>query len=152
MGKSEMRRDNIMKDKVDNELLFCKQIWKRKKILRSIYHQWYSDISVHLKDGITFEVSSGIGNFKEFYPKMITSDIRFSPWVDLVADAMQLPFKNESITNLVCVDGLHHLESPYLFLSEAQRVLKRGGRLILFEPYLSPFAYLIRKLFHQFGK
>ena len=136
-------------NKIDNELLLRKQTWEKKKILRRIYHQWYSYFHFYLKDGRTFEVSSGFGNFKEYYPKCITSDIMFNPWVDMVADAMQLPLKSESITNLVCIDGLHHLENPYLFLSEAQRVLKEGGRLIFFEPYLSPFAYLIRKLFHH---
>jgi SAM-dependent methyltransferase len=47
------------------------------------------------------------------------------------------------------IDVFHHLEYPIIFLQEAQRVLKDDGRLIMIEPYISPFSYIIYNYFHQ---
>jgi ubiquinone/menaquinone biosynthesis C-methylase UbiE len=60
-----------------------------------------------------------------------------------------LPFKQNSLGNIVFIDVLHHLANPALFLSEAQRVLQNNGRLIMLEPYISPLSYIIYNYFHQ---
>ena len=60
-----------------------------------------------------------------------------------------LPFKKDSLGNIIFIDVLHHLANPVLFLSEAQRVLQNNGRLIMLEPYISPFSYIIYNYFHQ---
>ena len=135
--------------KVDKELLQCKEVWNKKKIIRNIYQGWYKEIIKWLKKGKTLEVAAGIGNFKEFYPNIISSDIRINPWIDKIVDATKIEFKDESLDNIVCIDGLHHFSDPYKFLSEAERVLKKRGRLILFEPNISIFSYLVRKLLHH---
>ena len=60
-----------------------------------------------------------------------------------------LPFKKDSLGNIIFIDILHHLANPVLFLSEAQRVLQNNGRLIMLEPYISPFSYIIYNYLHQ---
>ncbi len=46
------------------------------------------------------------------------------------ADACRLPFDNESFDNVLAVEAIFHFPSKRVFLSEAFRVLKPGGRLV----------------------
>jgi methionine biosynthesis protein MetW len=54
--------------------------------------------------------------------------------VRLVEDAAQLPFLDDSFDLVVCVEVLEHLFEPQRALAEMQRVVRRGGRLILTVP------------------
>jgi ubiquinone/menaquinone biosynthesis C-methylase UbiE len=46
------------------------------------------------------------------------------------------------------IDVLHHLNNPVKFLFEADRVLKKTGRVIMLEPFPSPFSLQIYKRYH----
>lgn len=126
-----------------------RKIWETKKVLRLIYFSWYKQIIANLNSGNVVELSAGCGNFKEYYPNCISCEYVESRWVDLRCDSMHLPFKNNSITNLVLIDALHHYSDIEAFFREAHRVLKPSGRLLMIEPYISPFSYVVRKLFHN---
>ena len=47
------------------------------------------------------------------------------------------------------VDVLHHIARPALFLTEADRVLDHGGRLIMIEPGITPLSYCFYRWFHD---
>jgi hypothetical protein len=47
------------------------------------------------------------------------------------------------------VDVLHHIEFPVVFFREAERVLQRGGRLIMVEPAITWGSTLFYRLLHQ---
>jgi len=68
--------------------------------------------------------------------------------LDQCIDAHQIPFSKNSLGNIVMIDVLHHLRDPLRFFQEAYRVLKREGKIILIEPFPSPFSLLVYKLFH----
>ena len=140
---------NKNKCTLEEDLIRSKKIWDKKKVLQLVYHSWYNKIRPYIKKGTTVEFSCGIGNFKEYYKKCYSSDIRYYPWEDFTADALNMPIKSNSVDNIVVVDGLHHFPRPYEFIKEAQRTLKKNGRLLLIEPYISPFSYIIRKIFHH---
>jgi len=129
-------------------LLKHRNIWKNKKILQSIYNDWYQKISTYILPGKTVELGSGSGNYKEYNKKVITSDIDPHPWLDMHFDAHTMPFKKNTLSNIVMIDVLHHLNNPVSFLNEAFRVLKKHGRIILIEPYPSLFSTITYKLFH----
>jgi len=97
---------------------------------------------------MTIELGAGSGNFKEFMPQAVSSDIEKCDWLDMTFDAHQMPFENSTVSNLVMVDVLHHLAEPVKFLFEASRVLKKGGRVIMLEPFPSFFSLMIYKKFH----
>jgi len=127
-----------------------REIWKRKNILRDIYHDWYKLIVENMADNKpSLEIGGGVGNFKEFYPNVVSSDFTFCEWVDVNLDAHRLPFKKNSLGNIVMIDVLHHLENPYLLFHEVKRVLKDKGRVVMLEPYISTFSYIIYNYFHQ---
>ena len=88
------------------------------------------------------------GNFKDYMPEVISADIDKCDWLDMCFDAHEMPFENDSLANIVMIDVLHHLSNPVKFLHEADRVLKKGGRVVMLEPFPSPFSLQIYKRFH----
>jgi SAM-dependent methyltransferase len=126
-------------------------VWQQKRVLQRIYGQEFFArlVSWRRKDGLGVEVGAGPGFFKEFFPEVVSTDLVWSPWLDLVADAQNLPFRTSSVSNIFGLDVLHHVATPMNFLLEAQRVLVPGGRQILIEPWITPFSYLVYRHFHQ---
>ncbi len=98
--------------------------------------------------GPTIELGGGSGNFKEFRPDCLSSDISWHPWLDLVADATRLPFADGSVGNLVLFDVFHHLPLTARALAEAQRVLAVGGRMVMCEPYVSWASWPVYRFLH----
>ena len=97
------------------------------------------------------EIGGGSGNLKEFFPDVISSDILFVPWLDVVTDAHHLPFKDGSLDNILLFDVLHHLRKPVSFFSDAARVLKQGGRILIMEPCVSWASFLVYRFIHSEG-
>jgi len=52
----------------------------------------------------------------------------------LVADAQSLPFRSEAFTDIYLCHLFEHLREPTTFLKDAWRVLKHGGRLVMWMP------------------
>jgi SAM-dependent methyltransferase len=128
-----------------------RRVWEHKPVLRRIYNEEFFSrlLSARKKDGPCIEVGGGPGFFKQVLPRVLSTDIVWCPWLDAVADAQTLPFQNASVANIFGIDMLHHIAAPMTFLCEAQRILLPGGRLILVEPWVTPFSYLIYRYFHQ---
>ena len=118
-------------------LIENRETWKRKPAIREIYTDVYRRVAAASVEGTTLEVGGGIGNFKSFAPHVISSDIQFAPWLDLVASGEDLPLANASLDNLVIIDALHHMEQPSRFFLEAERTLRASGRLIIVEPAIT---------------
>ena len=134
-----------------DELASQRSAWERKPALRSIYRAWYERIGAELTPNRpTVEIGAGSGNFEEFLPGLIATDvIDAGDWLDCIADARRIPFRDGSVGNIVMTDVLHHLPRPLDFLRDAHRVLQPGGRLILMEPAGTPWARLVLGLFHH---
>jgi SAM-dependent methyltransferase len=132
-------------------LLRHRGVWEQKPGLRRVYNEeFFARLLASRKAGGTcIEVGAGPGFFKQLLPEVISTDLVCSPWLDVVADAQKLPFRNDSVTNVFGLDVLHHVAAPLSFLQEAERILVPGGRLILVEPWITPFSYLIYRFFHQ---
>lgn len=129
-----------------------RQAWDENPALRALYAEWYGQISAALPPvelGPRIELGSGPGFARRFIPDIQLTDIARAPWHDREVSAEALPFDDGSIGALVLFDVLHHLPVPGRFFAEAVRVLRVGGRVVLCEPYMSPFSYPVYKLFHE---
>ncbi|HNX82001.1 MAG TPA: methyltransferase domain-containing protein [Candidatus Omnitrophota bacterium] len=126
-----------------------KAAFSRKLILQAIYRSWYQRISKHcITSGKTLEIGSGFGFSKTLLPACITSEILSSPWVDLVCDAQELPFKNSSLSNIIAIDVLHHIKNLKLFFEETTRVLSPKGRIVVTDMYVSPVSHCVLRWGH----
>jgi uncharacterized protein YbaR (Trm112 family)/SAM-dependent methyltransferase len=72
-------------------------------------------------------VDIGAGNMMLDDPCIIRTDVTLTPYVDLVADAHALPFKDESVDYVLSLAVLEHLHNPFIAGQEMFRVLRRGG-------------------------
>jgi SAM-dependent methyltransferase len=126
--------------------------WERKPLLHRIYAGFYRQIMALIDpaiEGRIVEIGSGIGSLKTHLPQAIATDLFPNPWLDVVCDGYELPFRERSLSHLVLFDVFHHLRAPNAFLREARRVLAPTGRLILFEPYISWSSWPAYGVFHH---
>jgi SAM-dependent methyltransferase len=124
-------------------------VWDTKPALRLIYCDMFERIAAACGPGPTLEIGAGIGKLKTRIPDVVSSDIQFSPWIDLVADAQKLPFNGGTFGNIVMVDVLHHVEFPMKFLRTAAEVLRPNGRLVMVEPAITWGSALFYRYLHQ---
>lgn len=137
-----------MTAEVGSTLAKHRDAWLEKPSLRAVYHDLYRRMARATRPGKTLEIGGGTGNFKTFVPGVLSTDIQSAPWLDVVCDAQELPFADGSFDNIVMFDVLHHLERPRLFLNEAARVLRKGGRVIFVEPGITPISRIFYTHFH----
>lgn len=55
---------------------------------------------------------------------------------DIVGDIHALPMADNSVDALICIAVLEHIEDPLLAMKEMRRVLKPGGKVFLYVPFL----------------
>jgi SAM-dependent methyltransferase len=107
-----------------------------------IFGSWFSQWSP--AQATVLDVGGGI----QPYRRLITSehlhyiglDIFPTPLVDVVADAVRLPFREESIDAIICTAVLQLTEDPKQAVSEMHRVLKPGGVAFLGISAVSPIV------------
>lgn len=125
---------------------------KRSAIKKSLFYL-YSKINDNLVGESILEIGSGPGISLEFIKdkKLILTD--FLPWpkgkIVGSIDAAQLPYKDNAFDSVFLVNALHHMQYPVSALAESCRVVKSGGRVVIVEPYVNFFSYLIYKVFHN---
>jgi SAM-dependent methyltransferase len=131
-------------------------IWRRKPELRLVYEVWFDLLLAQLPRGaITLEIGAGMGTFAAHARgrrpdlRWIATELAVTGWNDVVADALRLPLRDETVDAVVGVDVLHHLARPRWLFAEAARVLRPGGRLALVEPWVTPLSFLVYRFFHQ---
>lgn len=132
----------------EDEVRLHREVWQRKPILRQVYRRWYETIRRSCVPGKTLEIGGGCGNFKEYWPELVSCDVVDAPWLDFQADCMALPVEDGTYDNIVGVDVLHHLYDPDAALRELARCVRVGGRLVFVEPYVSWFSRGVRARFH----
>lgn len=123
----------------------------RDQFLWATYEGFFRRIERDLStiDGLLLEIGSGSGLAKYYFSEVITSDVVPNSYIDVVlrGDGL-LPWKTETVANIFAINSFHHVPNIDVFLSEVDRILISGGRLILIEPYWGPLASVVYSLFH----
>ncbi len=133
------------------EILLNQAYWHKKPILQAIYREFHRLIAGQLSrlpDPFVVELGSGIGNIKEVIPDCLRTDLFPNPWLDQVENAYQLSFGDESVSDLILFDVFHHLHYPGTALREFGRVLRPGGRVLIFDPCISLLGALVYGALH----
>lgn len=122
-----------------------------KPFLRSIYEDWYDSIASQIPegDGLALEIGAGGGFLDSRVPGLITSEVFPVPGVDLVADARELPFPDASLKAIVMTNVFHHIPDVAQFLTEAERTLRPGGRVIMVEPWNTSWSRFVHERLHN---
>jgi SAM-dependent methyltransferase len=133
-----------------------RRLWAAKPVLARVYEPWFDALLAAAPPGArVLEVGAGPGllepRARRTRPDLrwVASDIHAVPWNDLAADAGRLPLRDASVDTVVGLDVLHHLARPAAFFAEAARVLVRGGRIAVVEPWITPFSWPIYRFLHQ---
>lgn len=128
------------------------KIIKEKKFLKSVYENFYQifkDLSENLPEGKKIEIGSGGGFLKEILPDLITSDVINLPNCDFQFPAEKIPFPANSASVFYLLNVFHHLKNPKKALQEMERCLKKGGKIIMIEPYNSVWGRFVYQNFHH---
>ena len=138
-------------DRHQTEILQNQQYMKDKPILGVIYQDFHLLISSFIPDnlpGKIIEIGSGAVDITRVIPDCLRTDLFPNPWIDQTENAYALSFPDRSVAAVILFDVFHHLRYPGTALTEIQRVLLPGGRVILFEPGMSLLGRLIYGIFH----
>jgi SAM-dependent methyltransferase len=123
-----------------------------KPFLKKLYEEWYRKFIAEFKElppGKLIELGSGGGFLKDLAPQVLSTDVMDLPSNDLTFSALNMPFKEGEISGLFLLDTFHHLPDARLFLNEAYRVLKPGGKIVMIEPANTLWGRFIYSRFHH---
>ncbi len=115
---------------------------------RQLYAEWYSYLAWEMEvlpSGMKIEIGSGDGFFKEFAPSVICSDIEPFPGNDLTFSGLDMPFNAESVSGIFMIDTFSHIPDSLALLTEIDRVLMPGGKVIMIEPAGSRWGRLAHR-------
>jgi SAM-dependent methyltransferase/glycosyltransferase involved in cell wall biosynthesis len=87
-------------------------------------------------DGFVLNLSAGGTDTRR--ANVIEAEYAIFRNTDVVADAHQLPFRDESFEAVVSLNAFEHYRDPVRAAQEIWRVLKPGGRLLLRTAFLQP--------------
>lgn len=138
--------ENKMKSVADT--FTAKKIFNSRKSenLRFLLQQRFDWMNNFIKDNDTgIEFGSGAG-FAKYYIKnknFKMSDLSTDDHLDYKSiDAQKTSFENEKFNYVIASNMIHHISFPIKFFREMHRILKKNGRLIIFESYCSIFFQL----------
>ena len=101
-----------------------------------IYERWAEALKTVPEGGLVVELGAGAGFAERTVPGLLRTDTIAYPGVDQVADALAMPWADGEVRAIFLLNVMHHLPDAEKFLSEAQRVLKPGGLLLITDPHI----------------
>ena len=136
-SNSENRMKSIANTKIARELYFSSNSTNVKFLLDKRF-AWLNNF---IKEADTrIEVGSGAGFSKEFInnQNFKLTDLGDDEHLDFKnIDAQNTGFENESFNYVIASNMIHHIPFPIKFFKEMNRILKRNGKLIIFDSYCS---------------
>lgn len=98
--------------------------------------------------------AKGYKYFSQDFQQLNDDQIREGSYskIDYVCNAENLPIDDESFDIIICTEVLEHVPDPSKVIKEMVRVLKKGGRIVITIPRISPahqLPYCYYSGFHE---
>tara|TARA_X000000368_G_scaffold415412_1_gene407130 strand:+ start:1830 stop:2636 length:807 start_codon:yes stop_codon:yes gene_type:complete len=127
----------------------------KSKNLNFLLHHRYSWMNNFISENDKgIDLGSGAG-FSKFYIKnknFKLTDLSADEHIDIKnVDAQNTNFENNSFDYIISTNMIHHLAFPIKYFKEMNRILKKNGKLIIFEPYCSIIFQLVEILMRHEG-
>jgi len=106
-----------------------------KKITRRNLEKFLSKYATNER---VLDLGSGGSSYNTFFPNRIMVDIDSARNPDIVADAHNLPFKDEEFKFILCTEMLEHTKDPKQVERELYRITAPGGTLLLTTRFVYP--------------
>lgn len=130
--------------------------WKEKRIATAWDRFFYDAVREVLSDkckvldiGAGLRIDASRGNVEDptrswIKPLVAQADYKVMDPVDkyhpdIVGDIHSIPVGDESYDGVICLAVLEHVTKPWIAVSEMKRILKPGGILLGYVPFLSPY-------------
>lgn len=135
------KKHNRMQNFADTKLAIKSFNQKNNNNLRFLLKERFEWMNRFINyDDIGIEFGSGAG-FSKFYIKCSNfslSDLSNDEHLDFKnVDAQSTEFKSEKFDFIIASNMIHHVPYPIKFFHEMFRILKKNGKLIIFESYCS---------------
>ena len=149
--KENNRMKSIANTKIAREIYYSGKS-NNVKFLLSKRFGWMNQFIKDSEHGI--EVGSGAGFSKDFIKNknFKLTDLGNDEHLDYKnIDAQNTGFEADSLDFVIASNMIHHIPYPIKFFREMNRILKNGGRLIIFESYCSIFFQLATMIMKHEG-
>lgn len=136
------------------------QLYNKDFIIKSELHQIIEKLALSFS-GVLLDYGAGDMPYRELFRKAdeyIGADINYwegrAQFSDIeISNSGKLPISDCTYDGVLCFEVLEHMRDPRVFLAEATRILRPGGKLLITTPFLygehgEPHDYF---RFTQFG-
>lgn len=150
-SSKENKMSSIANTKKARELYYSDKSLNVKYLLEKRF-SWMNNFIKDEHKGI--EVGSGAGFIKDFIKNknLKLTDLGDDDHLDFKKiDAQNTGFEKESFDYVIASNMIHHIPFPIKFFREMNRILKKDGKLIIFESYCSIIFQLVTMIMKHEG-
>ncbi len=150
-SKDENKMNSLANTKIARSLYYS----SKSQNVKFLLNKRFSWMNSYIKDNATgIEVGSGAGFSREFIKSknFKLSDLGEDDHLDFKnIDAQNTGFNDESFDFVIASNMIHHIPYPIKFFKEMNRILKKNGRLIIFEAYCSVVFQIVTLIMKHEG-
>ena len=150
-SSNENKMNFIADTKIARDLYYSAKYPNVKFLLEKRF-SWMNNFIDDEDEGI--EVGSGAGFAKDFIKNknLKLTDLGDDKHLDFKnIDAQSTGFEKESFNYVIASNMIHHIPYPVKFFKEMSRILKKNGKLIIFESYCSIAFQLVTMIMKHEG-
>ena len=140
---NENRMNSVADTKIARQLYYS----SKSNNLKFLLEKRFSWMNKFIKENdLGIEVGSGAGFLKDFIKNknLKLTDLSDDEHLDYKnIDAQDTGFPDQSFNYVIASNMIHHIPFPIKFFREINRILKKNGKLIIFESYCSIAFQLI---------
>ena len=141
--KAEENKMKSVADTITAKKIFHSRKSNNLRFLLEQRFRWMNNFIEENDIGIEFGSGAGFAKHYIYNKNFKMSDLSNDDHLDFKGvDAQATNFENEKFNYVIASNMIHHIPYPIKFFKEMHRILKKNGKLIIFESYCSIFFQL----------